>query len=517
YLLCLIIYGVYAFKSFKSNLLKTVSAVLTISAVAGFVLCLSQVLPGKPFAHKMPSYQVSWTIAIDSLKVSPIWGVGPGNYLSAFSRFKPIEYNQTDIWNLRYQSASSQYLGVLTEVGIVGLSTFLVLMLFVYKNIKSKDSKQKEILRNASIVVLLFIFVFFPASTITFYSLFILLALASNTKKMGITLVAKNENEELTIGSAFSRMPAVVLTLPFFAFVLWVVYNGLPIVQAERYFAQALEARKENKVQETLELLNKTVQKNRYVDRYHIISAQINLLLANAIVNNARTQAGGQITDEQRSAIGNLIQLSIQAAKNAVILNPQRAGNWELLAGVYRSIIGVAEGAENFAAQSYRQAINLDRFNPVTWVLYGGVFYAKADYDNAIKAFETAVSLKQDYANARFNLAYAYFQKKNYDAAIDQMTRVVSLVKKDTPDYELAVKTLNDFKAQKSASTQPAEELTPPTEAQPITPPLDLPENSAPPQTQTPSTPSESLNNNNRRSPTNTTLTPTPTTPIPAP
>lgn len=513
YLLCLAIYGVYAFRTYKSSILKTASLVLTSLVITGLALCLWQVIPGKPFAHKMPSYGISWAVAIDSLKVSPIWGVGPGNYINAFTRFKPLEYNTTDIWNLRYQSASSQYLSIITETGIVGILAFIILILFVYKNFKSKEKEtdQKLFSKTLSVVILLSLFVFFPASTITFYALFVLLALASSVKKMGIALVAKGENEELTIGSAFSRIPAVILTLPFFAFVFWIAYKGIPIVQAERYFAQSLEARKENKVQETLELLNKAVTANRYVDRYHIVSAQLNLILANAIINNARNQSGGQITEEQRSAISNLIQLSIQAAKNAVALNPQRAGNWELLAGVYRSIIGVAEGADNFAAQSYRQAINLDRFNPVTWVLYGGVFYAKGDFDNAIKIFETAVSLKQDYANARFNLAYAYAQKKNYDAAIDQMTRVVSLVKKDTQDYEVALKALNDFKSQKSASVQPTEELTPPVKAEPINPPVDLPDNSAPPET---NTDYEEINTN--RGNIRNTNTPT-QTPSPAP
>ncbi len=100
-------------------------------------------------------------------------------------------------------------------------------------------------------------------------------------------------------------------------------------------------------------------------------------------------------------------------------LNPPRSGNWELLADTYRAIIPLAEGSDQFAIQSYNQAIALDPINPNLRIKLGGVFFALGDYDSAIEAFRTAVLAKPDLANSHFNLAVAYREVGEIDKAVE--------------------------------------------------------------------------------------------------
>ena len=125
----------------------------------------------------------------------------------------------------------------------------------------------------------------------------------------------------------------------------------------------------------------------------------------------------------------------------------------------------------------------LDPTNPNLRIALGGVYYALGRYDDAIDAFKLAVLAKPDLANAHYNLAIAYREKKNYDQAIAEMNTVLGLVQKDSADYKLAQSTLEDLKKNQSTKTSGGENLTAP---QPVPesnvkPPIALPKEATPP------------------------------------
>jgi Flp pilus assembly protein TadD len=470
----------WAMTHFKSGINKTIAIVASGIIGVGFVLSIVQVIPGRAFEQKLPGYITSWSIAIDAIKNTPLTGVGPGNYTSAFSRYKPYAFNSTDVWNVRYATGTNYYFTLLTENGLLGLAAYLVLMLFVYRHATLGNEETNKRLQSLPVVVTLLAFLIFPHTLVLLVGLFVFLSIATDTKKSTVTLVAQSDNQDLTVGTAMQRVPALVLTLPIIGFAVWILYKGMPIVRAEYTYTQALSALSQNKAKDTYDMLQETVRLNPYVDRYHITGAQVNLLLANALVQSAKDT---EITEQNRKNISTLIQQSIQSAKNAVALNPYRSGNWELLGGIYRSIMGVATGSDQFAIQSYRQAIVLDQFNPIPRIQLGGIYYANKDYENAIEVFKNATTAKPDYPNARYNLAFAYSQKQDFDMAIAEMSRVVTLVTPGTKDHDAATRALEQFKSQKQANAENTPALTSPdTTTEVLNPPVDLPVEAAPPE-----------------------------------
>jgi tetratricopeptide (TPR) repeat protein len=195
------------------------------------------------------------------------------------------------------------------------------------------------------------------------------------------------------------------------------------------------------------------------------------------------------LNDKDKTDITNLIQQAIQEAKNAVVLNPGRSGNWEILARTYQSIGAIAKGADDFAIQSLSQSVVLDPLYPPLRVSLGGLYYKKGDYDSAQKVFELAIAAKNDYANAHYNLAYALKEKGKIEDAINQLSVVLSILDPDSADYETAKKALEDFQSKKKVvETQNGENLTAPEKSQEpiIKPPLELPTGSEPPVTPEP-------------------------------
>jgi len=285
-------------------------------------------------------------------------------------------------------------------------------------------------------------------------------------------------------------MASLLVGLPLILGVIIFFYYGAKAVSAEYYFKQALDAVNRNDVKSAYEKIAKAIQRNPRVDRYHASVAQLDFLVAQSIVQK---KEGDKITDDEKNTISQLIQESISEGKNAVSLNPQRSDNWELLGNLYRQIMAFAQGADQFAIQAYIQAIALNPIDPNLRINLGGIYYAIKDYDSAVRVFELAVSAKPDHANARYNLAIALRESGKLDQAIREMTNVVSLVKKDSQDYQIATSTLTDLQNKKKSEKGAGEELQPPkVKEQKIKPPLELPRNAEPPTPILSSTPTSS-------------------------
>lgn len=489
--------GVGALISEKEMAKRALKGVSVFLVVLAFAVSIYQILPGRPFAPNFPSYNTSWSIAIDSLKASPLLGVGPGNYLTAFNRFRPIGYNSTNLWAVRFTTARSAYLTTFTEAGVLGLAGLLLLIYAVYKMVR-RDFKEKRAVNwgfNASsalisLILVLASMLFFPVTVLIVFTMFVLLALNSSSKHttLNLTTQASSEMQGLSTQAVASRFPALLITIPVIVFVGLFFYRAYRVIAAEYQFQRALNYLVANDAAKTYDTMRAAISLNPTVDRYHATFSRINLALANAIAQKASQNGPDgqpqQLTDQDRSNITTLIQQSINESKSTVALNPLRASNWEILGQTYRSLTGLAQGADDFAIQSYRQAVALDPINPNLRIALGGVYFAKGDYDNSVNVFQLAASAKPDLANAHYNYALALDRKGALDQAISEMTLVLSLITdKNSQDYQVAKKALEDLQAKKKTA-QPAsgEGLTSPQTPVPsITPKVELPEGSEPP------------------------------------
>lgn len=444
------------------------------------IIQISSLIPGKIDSPRFLSTKNSWDVAIDSLKKSPILGMGPANYLTAFNLFRPLSYNASDLWSVRFANASNYYLTAITELGLAGLVVLAVLLVSICKYlIKTKVSFKNltQVLEKGSILVLLIIFVLLPSAPYMVVFLFIALAIFSESESKVLNLKALQTDSS---SSFVSRLPLFIVTLPIIALIIFIVYLAKPILAAEKTFNDSLNALKQNDAKSTYELMNSAINQNPKVDRYHASFAQVNTTLALSLASKK------EVTENDRQTINQLVQQAISEGKATVALNSQRSGNWEILAQIYRSIMPFAQGADRFAIQTYQQAIALDPINPNLRINLGSIYYSLGQYDKAIDAFKLAVLAKPDLPNAHYNLAITYRENNNYDLAIEEMDNVIKLVKKDSKDYKLATKVLEELKSKKAAAkptTENSENLTQPEEVieTNITPPIELPQEASPP------------------------------------
>lgn len=469
----------------KDSLKKTLFVIAGLFVALAFVVSVYNIFPGGKNAPQFPSLGTSWSITVDTLKQSPFLGIGPGNYLTAFNRFRPIEYNNTNLWAIKFSTASNYYFTLITETGLVGMAGILLLLFMVYKNVKNYLQKAagKSSEKKYDIVALSFMIVslaVFPATLLLVFTLFILLSLNTSVSTAKLNLAAEDKKGNR------SKLPAIVITAPVIALSLFFFFYSARVIKAEHSFRKALTALGQNQGRETYDYLTRAINTNPRVDRYHATFARVHLLLAN---NIARKE---EITDEDRQNITRLVQQAIRESKATVSLNPTRSGNWEVLARTYRAISPLASGADQFAVQTYRQAVALDPINPNLRINLGSAHFARGDVENAIRSFELAVAAKRDLANAHFNLSFAYKENGDIEKAINEMQVVLSLVGRDSNDYEVARQALEALEEERqTAETPEGDELTTPEKDEEgvLEPPIELTEEEEPPEAEITPTP----------------------------
>ncbi len=424
-------------------------SILTLIIITGAgIFLLQTVSVNKPL---LLPYRFGWSISLETLKnpLNALFGVGPGNFASAFTRFKPVSFNYFDLWSVRFLVSSSEFFQILTTLGLFGLAVYFYLYLRLLLNFK-------KWLKNPAFfgsLIILISFLFLPANFLFYFLLVIFLSLIDENQ----------EENEIKSYSLSQEVAVLVFGLNLLAVVGTLYLLGRNLA-ADIYLQRSLITASRNLGSQTYNLQIKAISLNPYRSDSHLAYSQTNLALANAMAVNP---AGGSLSDQDKQTITQLVQQAIREARNTAALAPLSVVTWENLASTYRQLTNFAQGADQWAIASFTQAIRLDPNNPQHYLNIGGLYYALEDYEKAINFFQTSVNLKPDFANGYYNLAAAFKKNQQIQKAYDALSQAGRLVTIDSVDYQKVQKELEEIRP-KLPKTQ-----TKPTETEAT---LNLPE-----------------------------------------
>lgn len=431
------IYLVFKTNSVMEKTLYLISSVVFILTIASQI---SFYLPSdnQTIQLILLPYATGWSIAVDIFKNlrATLLGVGPDNFLVAFTNLRPIAFNLTDYWNTRFSSSSSYLLTLLTTTGIVTTVSFLLAHINTLKLVKQNKPKNNQPYFTATLITLiitLLLLLLIPGN-ITLVTLnFIALALTILQLKLLTNSPIKDQVFSLIASSQQGSRKTPVLSLIFtFLSILLLIFFWVPATKdylAARATYQAFNNLNQNTAL-AYQQLEQAYTLSPSNPTYRTNFAQTSLAIANSLASQEN------LTEEQKTQITQLIEQTIRESKNAIQLNPYNVIYWENLASIYNQLLNFAEGASDWTIASYSQAINLDPNNPQLRLSLGGVYLALGDYSQASRVFEQAVNLKPNWANARYNLAAAYKADENYGPALEQMQAVLEIINPDSPDYQ---------------------------------------------------------------------------------
>lgn len=504
--------------SYKNAPFIVVPAVLlTFVALLSFVpLLATPTNPFYPKAKDFPrqlqlSFPISWKISVSAFRDSPFWGTGPATYLFNFTTYKPIEFNNTPYWNLRFDAPFNEYLRILAELGGIGfLALVLATAFFIssaYHTIRQKlaHSEGQNLNSSTRLTIALglagitfFTLLLLHSSTLVLWVTGILiLALfmavtvkgraesypgSSQDNFQGIISRFANQVSPITASSttiANPELPSIILVAAII-FALVVVFFGGKFALADYYHRLALNAVSQNDGLAAYNNLVNAERLNPYNDLYRTDLSQTNFALANAIAaakGPTESSPSGSLTDTDRQNIQVLLQQAVEKGRTATTLNPRSAVNWEILGNLYRQISGVAPNALLFSMDSYGRAIQNDPLNPVLRLNVGGIYYATKNYDLAIRFFTDAVNLKPDYPNGFYNLAVALKERGDDQSALQAAQKAAELITdKSSNDYKTVEQLVKELESKtKTDTTPPAAETDSALNQDKLPKVLDLP------------------------------------------
>lgn len=441
----------WAFKS-KGATEKVLLFIASSLQILASVLMLTAFINKEAaFVYLLPKY--GWQICVEGFKAleTALFGVGPNNFISAFNRFRPIGLNNTTNWTVKFGSNSNEYFNLLSTTGLVGTIIYLWLIARVLR----KENWQGTVIKKVLYIMLATSFIvqlFIPANILLRFLTFLLLAL--------VVIASRSEKEDEIDRPVFTKVTSepTIYALTSLALLsgIAIVYLQSRVWRADYFFRQSLVAAQENRGIETYNLQIKAIGLNPYGENYRLSYANTNFALANSL------SAQSDLSDQNKANINQLVSQSIREAKSLISLNPNNSGYWINLAQLYRNIINVAEGSEQWAVASYLEAVRTDPTNPLLRIDLGGLFFALKDIERAIEQFRIATNLKPDYANAYYNLATAYKTQEEWKKAFINMQAVVNLIPEDSPDRQKVLDELEELKAKLPAppqQQQPAAEL----------------------------------------------------------
>ncbi len=409
-----------------------------------FFLVLPSALPS-PFPSEVAlNTRTTWSIAAESMKIGAwAFGTGPGTFSMVFTQHHGADLNTSAFWDTRFDRGSSAILTMLPTVGIFAVLALVValilLVVFALRHVLRHSSVETLPIMTAWSVLTAALFVYPQNFTLTLmFWVFTMLVLRT------ILPQGKLLDFERSPRMGFAAAFAFVLCGMLF---LTVTFAGISRYRAEIAFAQAvtIDAQGGN-VDDVIALLDDAATANRWSDVYY-------RNLGSALLQKVLTVA--QRADADPTVVKSLIGAAVNAGVRATELGPTNVINWEVRGDIYRNVSPLISDAAAFAIASYDKAIALAPNNPKYAVSSARAYLALADtlapvakgddaaaattakiaQDDALQhahdALMHAITLKSDYAEARYFLAFVQERQNKLAEAVASMEIVRASAPRD--------------------------------------------------------------------------------------
>lgn len=387
-----------------------------------------------------PNSNLSVQVAKESLKENFFLGVGPANYGYAFSMYRPAEYNQNDLYTLRFYQGNGLFFESIVTIGAIGVVllavlwlSFMSLGIYLLSMEKTKNKIYSLGLWTTAIMFLI------AGGIASLNGTLILLAALLGTLSLGILFV-ESGSEEKYLHLSLKAAPKYALAL---AFIFMVVSAGVAflfvfmgkVLVADLKAGEAVRMAAVTPSTDVINLLAQASQNYNQEGRYPTRLGQEFMALANL-------EAGKPADQRNTDAIANYVRSAVAAAERGRSLMPNDVLAVESLGLIYENAGLYASDAMPKAEELYKRAQELEPKNPLYDIKIGQVKRALADtkeegaertalYQEAKTAFESSIAKKGNLAVAHYQLSLVESRLKMYDEAIKSSEDAIKLDKQN--------------------------------------------------------------------------------------
>ncbi|MBI4992666.1 MAG: tetratricopeptide repeat protein [Candidatus Magasanikbacteria bacterium] len=389
---------------------------------------LTAELPSEISLSAGTSFQISFDTITASAK-NFLFGTGPGTFMFDFSKYRPVDFNNNVLWNVRFPQSHDSLFDLAATTGVLGALSFILLILTALglmlstwlkhlstlKKRRAAETKEEEVVGAFEKSPLIFwsivggwltLLITFPLMNFGmahWFVFWLFLGLIVNTSALLVKVEFPTQHISLKATPEFALATSFGFILVFTAIIVTGIYLG-------RYFAaEVVFAKTVNQpLDQRIGALNKIVTWNPHRVTLH-------LALAEAFLNKAAETA-----DKTKDAVqvGNLVASAVQSARNAADLSPNNIASWENLAAMYANAQAITPEASGWTITALEKALVLEPTNPSLYVAMGDAYVTKKDNAAAKKNYETAISLKPNLLIAYTRLALLRELEKDITGSI---------------------------------------------------------------------------------------------------
>jgi len=445
YILALGLFMLLILITFKSKQLSNwwvLVPTIVLTVVVLFIFVDSQSLTSTQVSDSiLLDDKTSASIAWQSFKKAPLWGSGPQTFNYDFSMYRPVEFNNSELWNLRFIKSSNEWFGLIATIGLGGTLAFLLMGLwFLVKHTLSILST-KKITDNwkLSLIVLISWFILFissfllPFNFILSFVWWLLLGLGFkflllDSKKEKEFVLKKSSKPWLIALSAFIVVTAGTIMVIFFGTKLWLAdYN---FVKAQQGIGQ----------QEEIDAIEGKLQR---AINYNSNEVKYYFSLAQGYVTQAQLEAYKE--EPNIELIQRYSQKVLDLINQVKLVDPNNPAVYEQEASLYDSMRNLISNVDDLSITAYSSLVTVDPINPLARLNLGRSRLLQAQgllstaqneeqiqqanqlIKQAIDGFDKAKEFKEDFVMADTNLVLAYEVSGDYDRALIKLQEIILL------------------------------------------------------------------------------------------
>lgn len=371
-----------------------------------------------------PSWGGTSAILKQTIKSDPVFGVGPNKFVDQWVKYKPTGVNDTQFWNIDFNSGISFFPTVVVMTGILGAISLALFLLSIFGyGMRGLFNKGNDHTSRA-------------LSAVTFISLAYLLAMGfvytSDTVVLAITfalvglfVASLHENKSVANWNvSLVKDPKVnfVSILSFVAIILISVTGGYFVVQKfwsvvvfQKTLADFNASGNIDEAYISVERATKLSQE----DLYYRALMELNLLQMGQLLNKS------DVTEAQLvEGLKNLIGIAQSNADKAISLNESNYLNWTSKARLYEVLVPpplAIPKAYEMASEFYQEALKRNPNNPAILFSLARLEASQNKRGEAKNYLNQAIAQKRNYTNALIALAQLEVEDGNIKEVIQKV------------------------------------------------------------------------------------------------
>lgn len=410
---------------------------------------------------------IVWEGALNIWKNNPIFGTGVETFAFAYYKYKLPEHNLTSEWNFLYNKAHNEYLNYLATTGILGLGSYLsIILLFIWfvfskylkkltvRNIDEKLFFSISLLIGYftilisnffgfSVVIINLFFFLIPAFIFTTYDSVSEEKILSFNLPFGKGNVTQNKYQDQSFKNSTFQW---ILIYIFLGISLSLIYKLYSYWNADKAYAYGMNLNRAGQYQDAYPYLHSAVEKNPNEPVFKNENAVNDTMLAVSIL----TQKEENKSTDSAKLAESLIQEAVKETNEVTINHPNNIVFKKSQTRIFYTLSQIDQRYLPLALEAIKraQSIALTDAN-ISYnlaVLYG----QNGLVDETIKTLENTVKLKPDYRDAHYALGVFYHQK-----ATDSASQSAEFNRKaeDAMNYILTKINPKDTQAQEALKT----------------------------------------------------------------